>query len=58
MNRDVSSSGGNYGLALSDLGEGREFGDVATRGHAERAVQSMLTEHPSLALEAAAGVGR
>ncbi len=43
--------------AVSDLGEGREFGDVATR-HAERAVLSMLTEHPSPALEAAAGVGR
>jgi DNA topoisomerase-1 len=44
--------------ALSDLGEGREFGDVATRGHAERAVLSMLTEHPSPALEAAAAAGR
>jgi DNA topoisomerase IB len=31
--------------ALADLGKGREFGDVATRGHAERAVLKLLTEH-------------
>jgi DNA topoisomerase IB len=31
--------------ALTDLGKGREFGDVATRGHAERAVLKLLTEH-------------
>ncbi|HLH58621.1 MAG TPA: DNA topoisomerase IB [Streptosporangiaceae bacterium] len=31
--------------ALADLGKDREFGDVATRGHAERAVLKLLTEH-------------
>jgi hypothetical protein len=31
--------------ALADLGKGREFGDVATRGHAERAVLKLITEH-------------
>jgi DNA topoisomerase IB len=30
--------------ALADLGRGREFGDVATRGHAERAVLKLITE--------------
>jgi DNA topoisomerase IB len=35
-----------------------EQGITIARGHAERAVLSMLTEHPSPALEAAAGVGR
>ena len=36
--------------ALTDLGQGREFGDVATRGHAERAVLALLTEHPEAAV--------
>lgn len=31
---------------LLDLGKDREFGDVATRGHAERAVLKLLTGHP------------
>ena len=31
---------------LPDLGKDREFGDVATRGHAERAVLKLLTGHP------------
>jgi len=35
--------------ALTDLGKGREFGDVATRGHAERAVLKLLTGHPEAA---------
>ncbi len=29
--------------ALADLGEGQDFGDVATKGHAERAVLRLLT---------------
>jgi DNA topoisomerase IB len=29
--------------ALAGLGEGREFGDVATKGHAERAVLNLIT---------------
>ena len=36
--------------ALTDLGQGREFGDVATRGHAERAVLALLTDHPEAAV--------
>jgi DNA topoisomerase IB len=35
---------------LTDLGQGREFGDVATRGHAERAVLTLLTDHPGAAV--------
>ena len=31
--------------ALADLGKGREFGDVATQGHAERAVLKLITGH-------------
>ena len=34
---------------LTDLGQHREFGDVATRGHAERAVVKLLTDHPGTA---------
>jgi DNA topoisomerase IB len=38
---------------LPSLGKGREFGDVATKGHAERAVLKLITSHG-----AAAGPGR
>jgi DNA topoisomerase IB len=31
--------------ALPNLGKGREFGDVATQGYAERAVLKLLAEH-------------
>jgi len=31
--------------ALTDLGKGQNFGDVATKGHAERAVLRLITEH-------------
>ena len=34
---------------LTDLGQDREFGDVATPGHAERAVLKLLTDHPGTA---------
>jgi DNA topoisomerase IB len=30
---------------LASLGQGREFGDVATKGHAERAVLKLITSH-------------
>jgi DNA topoisomerase IB len=32
--------------SLADLGKGQEFGDVATKGHAERAVLELLTSAP------------
>jgi DNA topoisomerase IB len=35
--------------SLADLGKGQEFGDVATKGHAERAVLALLTSHSSTA---------
>jgi DNA topoisomerase IB len=31
--------------ALTDLGKGQGFGDVATKGHAERAVLGLITDH-------------
>jgi DNA topoisomerase IB len=31
--------------ALADLGKGQEFGDVATKGPAERAVLTLITDH-------------
>ncbi len=33
--------------SLADLGKGQEFGDVATKGHAERAVLKMLSASPA-----------
>jgi len=30
---------------LASLGQGREFGDVATKGHAERAVLKLIASH-------------
>lgn len=35
--------GATVAPALADLGEGRQFGDVATQGHTERAVLKLLT---------------
>jgi DNA topoisomerase IB len=35
--------------SLADLGKGQEFGDVATKGHAERAVLALLTSHSNAA---------
>jgi DNA topoisomerase IB len=35
--------------SLADLGKGQEFGDMATKGHAERAVLALLTSHSSTA---------
>ncbi len=37
--------------ALTELGEGQEFGDVATNGQAEEAVLKLLTEHPEPAVD-------
>ena len=36
---------------LAELGEGQEFGDVATNGQAEEAVLKLLTEHPEPAVD-------
>jgi DNA topoisomerase IB len=36
---------------LTELGEGQEFGDVATNGQAEQAVLKLLTEHPEPAVD-------
>ena len=36
---------------LTELGQGQEFGDVATNGHAERAVLKLLTKHPEPAVD-------
>ena len=36
---------------LTELGEGQEFGDVATNGQAEEAVLKLLTEHPEPAVD-------
>ena len=33
--------------SLADLGKGREFGDVATKGHAERALLKLLSSGPA-----------
>jgi DNA topoisomerase IB len=40
--------------ALPDLGKGRDFGDVATKGHAERAVLRLITEHREAGMTAPA----
>ncbi len=37
--------------ALTELGEGQEFGDVATNGQAEEAVLKLLAEHPEPAVD-------
>jgi DNA topoisomerase IB len=37
--------------SLTELGEGQEFGDVATNGQAEEAVLKLLTEHPEPAVD-------
>jgi len=34
----------NAASALGDLGRDRNFGDLATRGHAEKAVVKLLAE--------------
>ncbi|HEX4256649.1 MAG TPA: DNA topoisomerase IB [Streptosporangiaceae bacterium] len=36
---------------LTELGEGQEFGDVATNGQAEEAVLKLLSEHPEPAVD-------
>jgi DNA topoisomerase IB len=36
---------------LAELGEGQEFGDVATNGQAEEAVLKLLTKHPEPAVD-------
>jgi DNA topoisomerase IB len=36
---------------LTELGEGQEFGDVATNGQAEEAVLKLLAEHPEPAVD-------
>jgi DNA topoisomerase IB len=41
--------GATIASSLADLGKGQEFGDVATKGHAERAVLALLTSHSSTA---------
>ena len=35
--------GSTIASSLADLGQGQEFGDVATKGHAERAVLKLLS---------------
>jgi hypothetical protein len=32
---------------LPDLGKGQDFGDIATKGRAERAVRRLLAAHPA-----------
>jgi DNA topoisomerase IB len=39
--------GSTIASSLADLGKGQEFGDVATKGHAERAVLELLTSAPA-----------
>jgi DNA topoisomerase IB len=36
---------------LAELGQGQEFGDVATNGQAEQAVLNLLTKHPEPAVD-------
>jgi DNA topoisomerase IB len=36
---------------LAELGQGQEFGDVATNGQAEQAVLTLLTKHPEPAVD-------
>jgi DNA topoisomerase IB len=36
---------------LAELGQGQEFGDVATNGQAEEAVLTLLTKHPEPAID-------
>lgn len=43
--------GSTIAPSLADLGKGRDFGDVATRGHAERAVLKLLAENSGGARE-------
>ena len=42
---ELYESGITIAPALRDLGRNSEFGDLATRGAAERAVVRMLTRH-------------
>jgi DNA topoisomerase IB len=37
--------------SLTELGEGQEFGDVATNGQAEQAVLKLISEHPEPAID-------
>lgn len=39
---ELYQEGATIAPALADLGKGRDFGDVATKGHAERAVLALL----------------
>jgi DNA topoisomerase IB len=39
--------GSTIASSLADLGQGQEFGDVATKGHAERAVLKLLASAPA-----------
>jgi DNA topoisomerase IB len=39
---ELYEEGATIAAALADLGKGRDFGDVATKGHAERAVLALL----------------
>jgi DNA topoisomerase IB len=41
--------GATIASSLADLGKGQEFGDVATKGHAERAVLALVTSRSSTA---------
>jgi DNA topoisomerase IB len=43
---DLYDKGITIAPALAGLGEDRDFGEVATQGHAERAVLKLITEHP------------
>jgi DNA topoisomerase IB len=37
--------------SLTELGQGQEFGDVATNGRAEQAVLTLISEHPEPAVD-------
>ena len=41
---ELYQQGTTIAPALPDLGKGRDFGDVATKGHAERAVLTLLSQ--------------
>jgi DNA topoisomerase-1 len=41
---ELYEAGSTIAPALADLGKGRDFGDVATKGHAERAVLALLRD--------------
>ena len=40
-----TDSAGRLASALGDLGKDRDFGDLATRDHAEKAVVKLLARH-------------